>query len=88
MSFSLDSGTIDFRIQIATIRIKLSIICFKGTKADYPYKCVLHSLNIAFIITNSADAGEMHQTMQRVYSTLSDEINKVMYSSCLQPQGL
>ena len=62
MSFSLDSGIIDFPIQIATIRIMLSIICFKGSKVDYPNKCVLQSLNIACIITNRADPDEMQQT--------------------------
>ena len=30
MSFSLDSGNIDFPIQTATIRVGLSIICCKG----------------------------------------------------------
>ena len=62
MSFSLDSENIDFPIQIATIRMGLSIICFKGSQVDYPNKCVLQSLNIAFIIANSADPDEMQQT--------------------------
>ena len=48
----------DFPIQIAT----LSIICFKGSKVVFPNKCVLQSLNIAFIIANSADPDEMQQT--------------------------
>ena len=54
-SFPLDSGKIDFPIQIARIRMRLSIICFKGTQVDFPNKCVLRSLNIAFIIANNAD---------------------------------
>ena len=54
-SFSLDSGRIDFPIQIATIRMGLSIICFKGSKVDFPNKCKLQSLNIAFIIASSAE---------------------------------
>ena len=40
----------------------LSIICFKGSQVDFPNKCVLQSLNIAFIIANSADPDEMQQT--------------------------
>ena len=35
--FSLDSGKIDFPIQIVT----LSIICFKVSQVDFPNKCVL-----------------------------------------------
>ena len=57
--FSLDSGTIDFPIQIGTIRMGLSIICFKGSQVDFPYKCVLESLNIAFFIANGADSDEI-----------------------------
>ena len=60
-SFSLDYGKIDFPIQIATIRMGLSIICFKGSKVDFPNKCVLQSLNIEFIIANSADTDKMQQ---------------------------
>ena len=60
-SFSLDSGKNDFHIQIATIRIGLSIICFKGSPVDFPDN-VYFSLNIAFIIANSADVDEMQQT--------------------------
>ena len=60
-SFSLDSGKIDFPIQIATIRMGLSIIYFKGSQVDFPNKCVLQSLNIEFIIANSADTDEMQQ---------------------------
>ena len=60
-SFSLDSGKTDFPIQTATIRMGLSIICFKGSQVDFPNKCVLQSLNIAFIIANSADPDEMQQ---------------------------
>ena len=36
-SFSLDSGKIDFPIQIAT----LSILCFKVSQVDFPNKCVV-----------------------------------------------
>ena len=54
-SFSLDSWKIDFPIQIATIRMGLAIICLKGSQVDFPNKCVLQSLNIAFIIANSTD---------------------------------
>ena len=46
-------------IDFATIRIGLSIICFKGSQVDFPNKYVLQSLNIAFIIANSADHDEM-----------------------------
>ena len=60
--FPLDSGKIDFPIQIATIRMGLSIICFKGSRVDFTNKCVLQSLNIAFIIANSADPDETQQT--------------------------
>ena len=73
-SFFLDSGKMDFPINIATIRMGLSIICFKGSQVDFPDKCVLQSLNIAFIIANSADPDKMQQTtfsgvssIQRVY---------------------
>ena len=60
-------------------------IYFKGSQVDSPNKCVLQSLNIAFIIANSADPDEMQQTtlsgyssLQRVYSPLSDELNQVL----------
>ena len=46
-------------IQIASIRIGLSIICFEGSQVDFPNKYVLLSLNIAFIMANSADTDEM-----------------------------
>ena len=79
--FSLDSGKIDFPIQIAT----LSIVCFKVSQVDFTNKCVLQSLNIAFIIANSADPDETQQTtfsgvssIQRIYSPLSDKFNRVM----------
>ena len=52
----------DFPIQIATIRMDLSIICFKGPQVDFLNKCVLQSLNIAFIIANSAYPDLMQQT--------------------------
>ena len=35
---------------------------FKGSQVDFPNKYVLQSLNIAFIIANSADPDEMQQT--------------------------
>ena len=63
MSFPLYSGKIDLPIQIATIRLGLSIICFKGPQADFPNKCVLQSLKIEFI-TNSSNPDEMQQTTQ------------------------
>ena len=37
----------------------LSIICFKGSQVDFPNKCVLESLNIAFFIANGADSDEI-----------------------------
>ena len=58
-SFSLDSGKTDFPIQIATIRMGSPIICFKGSQVDFPNKCVLQSLKIAFITANSVDPEEM-----------------------------
>ena len=45
----------------------LSIICFKESQVDFPNKCVLKSLNDAFIIANSADAGEMKQTTKLAF---------------------
>ena len=47
-------------IQIATIRIGLFILCFKGV-TDFPNKCVLQSLNITLIIANSTEPDEMQQ---------------------------
>ena len=49
------SGKMDFLIQIATIMMGLSIICFKGLQGDFRNKYVLQSLQIAFIIANSGD---------------------------------
>ena len=40
-SFSLDTGKIDFPIQIATIRMELSIVCLKGSQVDFLKKYVL-----------------------------------------------
>ena len=40
----------------------LSNICFKGSQEDFSNECVLQSLNIAFIIANSAVSDEMQQT--------------------------
>ena len=48
-SFSLDPGKIDFPIQIATIRMGLSIICFKGSQVDFLNKYLLQSLNIEYL---------------------------------------
>ena len=95
-SFSLDSRKIDFPIQIATIRMGLSIICFKGSQVDFPNKCVLQCLNIAFIIANSADHLSGVYGIQWVYFPLSDEFDQVMplgqkkikKSSFLKPLGL
>ena len=56
--FSLYSGKIDFPTQIPT----LSIVCFKVSQVDFPYQYVLQSLNISFIIANSADPDETQQT--------------------------
>ena len=77
---------VDFPVQIATIRMGLSIICFKGSHVDFPNKYVLQSLNIAFIIANSADPDEMQHYVftvcqklpfiQRVDSPLSDKFNQ------------
>ena len=64
-----------------------SIICFKGSHVDFPNKYVLQSLNIAFIIANTADPGEMQQTTKlpfqgfpvyKGFSPLSNEFNQVM----------
>ena len=52
----------DFPIQIATIRMGLSIIYFEGSQVDFPNKYVLQSLKIAFIVANSADPDEMQIT--------------------------
>ena len=51
----------------------MSIICYKGSQVYFPKKCVLQSLDIAFIIANSADPDEMQQTTKG-----SDEVNHVM----------
>ena len=73
--------------------MKLAIICFEESQVDFPNKCVLQSLNIAFIIhvANSADHDEMQQTTnlpfqwfpvyKGFYSPLSDKFNQEM------PQG-
>ena len=45
--FSLDSGTMDFPIQIATITMGLSVICLTGSQVDLSNKYVLQSLKIA-----------------------------------------
>ena len=58
---------IDFPIPIATISMGLSIICFKRSQEDFPIKCVLQSLNIAFIIANSEYFDEMQQTINLNY---------------------
>ena len=69
-SILLDSGKIDFPLRIATIKMGLSIICFEGSQVDFPNKCVLQSLNIAFIIANSADPDDMQQTTLSGVSSL------------------
>ena len=56
--FSLDSRKINFPIKIATF----PIVCLKVSQVDFPNKCVLQSLYIAFIIANSADPDERQQT--------------------------
>ena len=56
--FFFDSWKIDFPIQLGT----LSIICFKVSMVDFPNKCVLQYLYIAFIIANIADPEELQQT--------------------------
>ena len=63
VSFSLDSGKIDLPIQIATIRMRLSIICFKGSHVDSPIKCVLKSLNISFIIAKTVQTLMKHSKL-------------------------
>ena len=65
--FSIDSGKVDFPIQIDT----LSIVCFKMSQVDFPHKCVLQSLNIAFIIANSADPDEMQQPTKLPFQVFS-----------------
>ena len=45
-----------------TIRMGVSIICFKGSQIDFPNRYVLQSLKIAYIIANSADPDGMHIT--------------------------
>ena len=50
-SFSLDSGKTDSYNK-------------DWTRVGFPNKCVLQSLNIAFIIANSADPDEMQQTFR------------------------
>ena len=54
----VQSVSLDGKILITTIRMGLSIIYFKGSQVDFPNKHVLLSLNIAFIIANSADPNE------------------------------
>ena len=47
----------------------MSIICFEESQVDFSNKCVLQSLNIIFIISNSADPDEMHlNTLSGVFS--------------------
>ena len=77
--FSLDSGKIDFSKQLAS----LSIICLKVSQVDFPNKCVLQSLCIAFIIANIANPDEMQQTTK----LHSGKFNRVM-PLCLKPLGL
>ena len=86
--FSLDSGKIDFPIQIATIRIRLSIICFERLQVDFPNKCVLQSLDIAFIIENSADPDEMQQTTRLPFQGFPVNKMSSVESLGLKPLGL
>ena len=53
-----------------TIRMGLSIICFKESQVDFPTKYVLQSLNIAFIIANSADPDAFHLVLTVFHTTL------------------
>ena len=51
VSFTLILGRLIFAYRyLAT----LSILCFKVSQVDLPNKCLRQSLNIAFIIANSA----------------------------------
>ena len=61
-SFYLDSGKMDFPIQIATIRMGLSIICYMGPQVDFPNKYVLLSISENCIYLSSADPDEMQIT--------------------------
>ena len=62
-SFSLDSGKMDSPKQIATtIRMGLSITCFKGSQIDFLNNYGHQSLKIAFIVANSTDPDEMQIT--------------------------
>ena len=69
-SFPLDSGKLDLPIQIATIAMELSIICFKGSQVDFPNKCVHQSLKIAFITANSVDTEEMQHGTKLAFQGL------------------
>ena len=40
---------------------------FKGLQVDFPNKCVLQSLNIGFIIANSADRDEIQQITKQPF---------------------
>ena len=46
----------------------LFIICIKMSQVDFPNKCVLQPLNIAFIIANSTDPNKMQQTTKTTLS--------------------
>ena len=61
---------------LCTIRMGLSIICFKGAQVDYPNKCVLQSMNIAFIIANGADPDEMQQTTKLAFQGFPGSIQE------------
>ena len=65
-SVSLDSEKIDFPIQIATIRVDFHYM-FYGLHVEFSNKCVLQSLNIAFITASSADPDEMQQTTKLLF---------------------
>ena len=59
---------------------------FKVSQVDFPNKRVLQSLNIAFIMADSADRDEMQQTMKllsrgfRYTKDLFPNIRQVQYS--------
>ena len=50
------------------------------SQVDFPNKCVFQTLNIAFIIANSADPGEMQQTTRLPFRVLSIKMNYSPFS--------
>ena len=57
----------------------LSIISFKGPQVDFPNKCALQSLNIAFIIANCADSDEMQQATKLNKGFIPDKLSEMSY---------